>query len=845
LETLIVGQGGDDLELQSAAERLKLALAAGQLGDWSWNPHTDRVKFGARGAEIFGLKPAEIITWEGLRNRLHPDDRDRARAAVLSALEQHSDYRTEYRITRPDGELVWVAAEGRGVYADDSSVLGMIGVVRDVTELKRAEELRNQLAAIVESSDDAIVSKSLDSIITTWNAGAERIFGYQANEVIGKSIRLLIPPERSSEEDVILSRLRQGERIEHFETVRVRKDGNRINISLSVSPVRDSLGNITGAAKIARDITDRVQTEKALREETKALELINESGTTLASSLELNTVLQKVTDFATQLSGAEVGAFFYNVTEENGDAYLLYTLSGAPREAFESFSHPRATPLFGPTFRGEAPIRIADVLEDPRYGQWAPHHGMPKGHLPVRSYLSVPVISRTGEVIGGLFFGHSSTNVFNERAERSVVAVASQAAIAIDNARLYENQKQAAIEREALLEAERAARNEAERMNVMKDEFVATLSHELRTPLNAILGWSQVLNLSEPTSSDYREGLEAIERNARAQTQLIDDLLDMSRIISGKIRLDVQWTNLSTAVEAAVESVRPSAEAKGIRLRTILDPHAGPVSGDPTRLQQIVWNLLSNAIKFTPKGGKVDVMLERVNSHLEITVHDSGIGIKPEFLPLVFERFRQADASTTRHFGGLGLGLSIVKQLVELHGGSVRAKSPGEGQGATFIVSLPLAPVRKNEVREHPATNRPGRVDCDQFHLAGLRVLVVDDELDARTLLQRVLEQCAVEVHLAANAGEAIDMIQVHRPDVLISDIGMPGEDGFELLRRIRGLPEAAGGRTPAIALTAFARSEDRTRAMIAGYQVHISKPIEAPELLATIASLAGRTGGG
>lgn len=837
-----MGQGEDDLELQNAAERLKLALAAGQLGDWSWNAQTDRVKFSPRGAAIFGLQPSEAITWEELRNRIHPDDRERAKLAVELAVEHRKDYRTEYRVLRPDGELAWVAAEGKGVYADDASVLGMIGIVRDVTESKRGEELRNQLAAIVESSDDAIISKSLDSIIITWNAGAERIFGYQADEVIGKSIRLLIPPERSGEEDVILSRLRHGERIEHFETVRVRKDGALINVSLSVSPVRDALGNITGAAKIARDITNRVQTEHALQEETRSLELINQSGTALASSLELKTVLQKVTDLATQLCGAEFGAFFYNATEENGDAYLLYTLSGAPREAFESFGHPRATPLFGPTFRGEGPIRLADVLDDPRYGQWAPHHGMPKGHLPVRSYLAAPVISRTGEVIGGLFFGHSSTNVFSERAERSVVAVASQAAIAIDNARLYEGEKRAASEREALLEAERAARNEAERMNVMKDEFVATLSHELRTPLNAILGWSQVLSLSDPATSDYREGLEAIERNARVQTQLIDDLLDMSRIISGKIRLDVQWTNLATAVEAAIESVRPSAEAKGIRLRKIIDPHAGPVSGDPARLQQIVWNLLSNAIKFTPKAGKVDVLLERVNSHLEITVHDSGIGIKPEFLPLVFERFRQADASTTRHFGGLGLGLSIVKQLVELHGGSVRAKSPGEGQGATFIVSLPLAPVRKGEIREHPATNRPGRIDCAQFELAGLRVLVVDDELDARTVLQRVLEQCDIEVHLAASASEAMDQLALYRPDVLVSDIGMPGEDGFELLRRVRTLPEAKGGRTPAIALTAFARSEDRTRAMIAGYQVHISKPIEAPELLATIASLAGRT---
>ena len=406
--------------------------------------------------------------------------------------------------------------------------------------------------------------------------------------------------------------------------------------------------------------------------------MINQTGAVLGSTLVLDKLVQAITDAATKLCGANFGSFFYNVTDENGDAYLLYALSGAPREAFEKFGQPRATPLFGPTFRGEKPIRSGDILHDPRYGQMKPHYGMPPGHLPVRSYLAVPVISRSGEVLGGLFFGHHEPDVFDERAERLITGVAAQAAVAIDNARLYEKVRSAAEERDQLLQAERAARSDAERINLIKDEFLATLSHELRTPLSAILGWSQVLTMGNVAEQELREGLEAIERNARIQTGLIEDLLDMSRIISGKIRLDVQWAELAPIVESAVESVRPSAEAKGIRLRKILDPLAGPVAGDPTRLQQVVWNLLTNAIKFTPKGGSVDVMLERVDSHLEITVHDSGIGIKPEFLPMVFERFRQADASTTRAFGGLGLGLSIVKNLVELHGGSIRARVLGK-----------------------------------------------------------------------------------------------------------------------------------------------------------------------
>ena len=323
-----------------------------------------------------------------------------------------------------------------------------------------------------------------------------------------------------------------------------------------------------------------------------------------------------------------------------------------------------------------------------------PHHGQPAGHLPVRSYLAVPVVSRTREVFGGLFFGHPQVGVFTEQTERLISGIAAQAALALDNARLYENLKRAADERAQLLEAERVARSVAERASVMKDEFLANLSHELRTPLNAIYGWSQLLMTGAMPEADRQEGYATIHRNAKTQTQLIDDLLDMNRIIAGKVRLDVQAVDLGSIVGAAIESVRPAADAKQIRLRKVLDPHAGPVSGDPTRLQQIVWNLLTNAIKFTPKEGKVDVLLERVNSHVEITVADSGIGIKPEFLPSVFERFRQADASTTRIHGGLGLGLSIVKNLVELHGGTVEVQSEGEGRGATFVVKLPLAPVR-------------------------------------------------------------------------------------------------------------------------------------------------------
>ena len=381
----------------------------------------------------------------------------------------------------------------------------------------------------------------------------------------------------------------------------------------------------------------------------------------------------------------------------------------------------------------------------------------------------------------------------------------------------------------------------------MKDEFLATLSHELRTPLNAILGWSQILREGPLDADDLTQGINVIERNARAQTKIIEDLLDMSRIISGKVRIDVQQIDLAPIVEAAVESIRPAADAKGVRLQTVLDPMARPVSGDPNRLQQVFWNLLSNAVKFTPRDGRVQVVLERVNSHLEVSVTDTGEGIKAEFLPHVFDRFRQADATTTRRHGGLGLGLAIVKQLVELHGGSVRVKSGGAGQGSVFTVVLPLTVIHsaaepKTE-RRHPES--PGSVPLDLasgLDLNGVKVLVVDDEPDARALVSRFLKECKAVVQTAGSAEEALAMMQKEIPDVLVSDIGMPDQDGYALIQRVRALGAEHGGHVPALALTAYARAEDRMKAVLAGFQMHVAKPVEGAELLTMIASLAGRT---
>ncbi|WP_414550819.1 PAS domain S-box protein [Anabaena sp. CCY 0017] len=400
-------------------------------------------------------------------------------------------------------------------------------------------------------------------------------------------------------------------------------------------------------------------------------------------------------------------------------------------------------------------------------------------------------------------------------------------------ARDMTERKQIEEERSHVLESESLARREAERASHLKDEFLLTLSHELRTPLNAILGWSHLLRPGKMDQDKIEHGLKVIERNVRSQVQLIDDLLDMSRMISGKLNLNRQCVDLISVIESALETVYLSAQAKKISLDAVLDPFASNVSGDSARLQQIIWNLLSNAIKFTPKGGRVEVVLQRVESHVEISVSDTGPGIPPEFVPYIFDRFRQADSSTTRNHGGLGLGLAIVKHLTELHGGSVRLKSPSNGQGATFIIELPLMVLK------------PEDCDADIFMNAvvdstfeNVKILVVDDEPDTRELIKVVLEECHAEVITAASSQQALEVLEHDQIDILISDIGMPEEDGYQFIQKVRRLGSETSKNIPAAALTAYARPEDRQRALLSGYQIHIAKPIEPSELITVVSNL-------
>jgi PAS domain S-box-containing protein len=679
------------------------------------------------------------------------------------------------------------------------------------------------LAKVVESSDDAIVSKDLNSTIISWNRAAERMFGYSAEEAIGRSIRMLIPADLQGEEDDVLARIRAGETVDHYETIRMRKDGQLLAISLTVSPIRSESGEIIGASKIARDISERTRLEAAAREHAAITEKLAEVGAVVTSTLDREIIVQKVTDTATQLTHAEFGAFFYNVRDpESGDAYMLYTLSGAPTGAYAKQPDPRATEIFGPTFRGEGIVRLDDVTEDPRYGQSSPYFGMPPDHLPVRSYLAVPVKGVSGDVLGVLFFGHSSPGVFTLQHERLAQGVASWASVALENARLYV---------------------EAHTANRMKDEFLAVLSHELRTPLNAILGYARLLRGGILSGEKAARGLETLERNATWLTQIVEDVLDVSRIVSGKIRLNIQRVELALIVDNAAATIQPAADAKGVRVETVIDPRVRPVSVDADRMQQVVWNLLSNAVKFTPEGGTVRIELNPKDSSTELVVEDTGAGIRADFLPHVFERFRQGEAGTTRKTGGLGLGLAIVRHIVEMHGGTVKAESAGEGKGARFSIELPRAPVQRppaDAQRERAAVIE--RSSLTQLgDLTGVRVLAIDDEVDALTLLRVVLESAGAEVTSLDSCVAALDQIGSLRPQVVVVDVSMPVMDGFDFIARIRRSTDPEIRNVPAAAVTAFARSEDRTKALRSGFDVHLSKPVDPGELVATVGMLARR----
>jgi PAS domain S-box-containing protein len=663
------------------------------------------------------------------------------------------------------------------------------------SQAKTPRHSEERFRLLVEGVKDyAIFMLDPQGHVLTWNTGAQLIKGYRADEIVGQHFSRFYPSETEKDFPAYELRVATAEGRFEDEGWRVRKDGSRFWANVVITALRAD-GELIGFAKVTRDLTERREHEGRLRQSEERFRLLVEGVADYAIfMLDPNGVVSTWNAGAARIKG-------YHADEIVGQHFRKFY----PPDAVES-----AWP--------EHELRVAAAEGRFIDEGWR-----------VRKN-------------GARFWAHVTITALRDEAGR-LQGFAKLTRDLTERKRTEELEASGA-EREAMLEAERNARMLAQRSARIKDEFLATLSHELRTPLNAIMGWTQVLRTrGAQDAAEVQHAMEVIERNSRAQVRLIDDLLDLSRIMAGRFRLDVQQVALLDVVRGALDSIEPAAHAKGVRLESVLDPKSVVVSGDPARLQQVFWNLLSNAVKFTPKGGKIQVLLQRVNSHIEFSVSDTGIGIPESFLPHVFERFSQKDSSTQREYGGLGLGLAISKQLVDLHGGSIQAKSYGEGHGATFVVVLPLIILSKGEEkgpRMHP-TMAESLDSVPVPRLDGVRALVVDDEADAIELVRRVLEGQGVVVSTAQSADEAMAYLESHAPDVVISDIGMPGSDGYQFMRRLRA-SEPKGRRIPALALTAFARPDDRKNAILAGYQAHLAKPFDLAEFAIVVAGLVGRT---
>jgi PAS domain S-box-containing protein len=669
------------------------------------------------------------------------------------------------------------------------------------------------------------------------NPSWERTLGFSHDELTARPLLDLVHEDDREATAQQLEALRSGAPITYFENRFASKSGGYRWLGWTAAPFTEE-----GLVYIfARDLTERRRAEeervKLTREQTaraaaenseRRAAFLAEAGVALTSSLDFGETLAKLVHLAVPVLADWC---VVDVLDENGRARRLAVAHARPEDAALA----EEVTAFAPSPEGQAaearalrPGQPALLVADARerldeMADDADYRALLE-RLGLRSVMVVPIVSRERTLGVMSLWSTASARAFVRDDLDLAEELGRRAALAVDNARLYR--------------ASQEARATAEKANRAKDEFLATLSHELRTPLTPILGWTVMLRSGTLDPAAIQRGLEVIERNVRAQTQLIGDLLDVSRIITGKLRLEVSPIAIVPVIEAGVEAVRSSAEAKEITLAVEVPPEAPTITGDPDRLQQVVWNLVSNAVKFTPQHGRIDVRLRREGSSLTLTVTDNGKGIEPEFLPHVFERFRQADSTSTRAHGGLGLGLAIVRHLVELHGGTVSAESAGMGQGATFIVRLPLA---LSAPDLPPSEEAEDAVEAD-VRLDGVRVMVVEDENDVRDFLRVSLVQYGAEVSTFATTADALLAVEAERPDVLVSDIGMPDEDGYAFIRRVRALGPDRGGQVPAAALTAYAKGEDGQRVLSAGFQVHLPKPVQPSDLASVVATLAGRS---
>jgi PAS domain S-box-containing protein len=768
--------------------------------------------------------------------------------ALRSGEQVHNE---EIEIVRGDNTRATIEVSAGPIRDAAGNSIAAVVMLDDVTERKQAEEQIRFQARLLETVGQAVIASDVEGHITYWNQASEELFGWSRDEVQGKDVMEIMPTDASYAPSVdIMELVRSGQQWRGETEVRHRK-GHNVPLLTVLSPVMDERGQVVGIIGTSTDLTERKRREEGQR-------LLAEAGAALASSLDYTTTLESVARLAVPTLADWCSV---DILGEDGTLQRLAVTHQDPAKVQWAYELHRRYPPDPDSPVGVANVLrtgrselieeikdelLVEVVKDSELLQIARDLGL-------RSSMNVPLVAR-GRILGVLsFLSAESGRIYNNQDLELAEELARRAGLAMDNALLYQEAQQ--------------AREVAEVANRSKDEFLATLSHELRTPLTAMVGWTDLMRNKMLTPEQQERALEVIARSTRTQTQLIEDLLDVSRIITGKLRIRMQRVPLGSIVEAAVETVRPAAEAKKLKLHCGMTEQDLYVAGDESRLQQIVWNLMANAVKFTPPDGVVEVTLSAINDQACLQVRDNGRGIAAEFLPHVFDRFRQADSSSTRNYGGLGLGLSIVRHLVEMHGGNATVQSEGEGQGALFTITLPLLQNGATAALSSPAPNKEttGKVTEQvpentpaaapiirnalshlaprvESRLTGIKILVVEDNDDTRDFLSVTLNREAAVVQAAASAREAMERLRNWQPDVLVCDIGMPETDGYEFIQQVRALPPLQGGAVSAIALTAFARKEDRARSLTAGFQEHLAKPVQIEKLVAAIQQLVSNS---
>jgi PAS domain S-box-containing protein len=782
-----------------------------------WNPAAERI-FGFTRAEAIGRDAQELLTAGPIRVDVSdPRLMDMIPSSYVAA--NHTKH----------GALITCEWHTVRLYDVDGKVLGLLSMGEDITA-RRATESQLHASRLAQADLEHIGrigswSWELDSGKLTWSEERYRLLGDEpdGSASVAKFRAQLHPDDIERMWDAI-RKAREDHQPYEIAYRAFHKDGSIRHMHAYSRIELDADGSPTRMFGTAQDVTEHILTKQALADELAAMVRLQELSTRLVAEDDSSSLLEEILDAALAITGAEMGNIrLYEADLRTATIVASRNYPVGVVEQYATMDVRLNSPI------GTASRFMIEDFEHPTDGPYSPAYLEVSRAMGIRAKQSTPLISRSGQTVGVLSTHYTEPHRFEDRELRVLDMLARQAADWIER-------RHAKIERERLLAREREAREQAEHAAKLKDNFLATLSHELRAPLTAILAWTELLQMEPEDIAQVRDGLDVIGRNARAQAQLVGDLLDLSRITTGKMRLDTQIVNLVDLTYDAIAGVRPACEAKQIKLSHVVEATLDPIQGDPSRLQQVLWNLLSNAVKFTPERGSVELALSRVGSQVEIRVSDSGVGIPVPFLPHLFERFRQRDASPSRKHGGLGIGLALVKELAELHGGEVSAHSDGEGRGATFVVRLPLAPAPVAQPRTRVITPvRLTTVSNDAAPLGGVRVLLVDDDADTLDVIQRMLQLRGAVVIGAETVDEALRHLDASSFDVVLSDIGMPNRDGFELVAELRRRHINA----PAAALTAFAQSDDRARVLASGFRAYIAKPVEASELVATVASLA------